>query len=332
MAARKTAWEYRSVTRRGSCSSRGRGPLGLLATICCTALLTALPLSASTIIPGKVIDPTTGGSAVRGARIDARLGTVNVGRTTSDEGGEFQLTVDVPASGTLSVELDVTHASYDSEFVRVTVKSGRPDPVFSTIRLMPKGVADCRPTGEHVGIVGHFSSLAQDDSDFPQKIADTLTRNLVTRVQKEHLPEGYLPYFEPCEQAQPRTYLHGEHFARALEAAIFVSGDLSASNGAYDVHAWVSDRHGVFSPPLAAENRGVDLDNPLAAELEVETLTAILVAVARSFQEAGHLEECVDMTRAAEQLAGKLTPDIEAQRQSCQGGLGHVGLTREASP
>lgn len=255
-----------------------------------------------------------------------------MGRTATDQEGKFQLTVDVPSTGSHLVELDLAHDSFDPQLVRVTIDEGRPNPLFSKIQLLPRGVGRCRPTDEHGGIVGHFGTPGGAGADFPRKIADALTRNLVTRVQREHLPEGYLPYFEACEEAKPRTYLHGGHFARALEADVFLSGDLRPTAEGYDVYAWVSDRYGVFQSPLPSQNLAVDLDNPLAAELEVQTLTSILVAVARSYQEAGHEEECVDMTRAAEYLLGELTPEIEERRQSCRDDLGHVGLTREASP
>ncbi len=111
-----------------------------------------------------------------------------------------------------------------------------------------------------------------------------------------------------------------------------MSGDLRPAGEGYDVYAFVSDRFDLFVPPLEAVNEAVNLDNPGAAELDTQTLAAILVAVARSYQEDGHSEECVDITRAAEALHGAPTPEIETQRGRCQAGLGHRGLVRGGSP
>ncbi len=296
-----------------------------------TLLLSAAPLAGQTIVAGKVSDPTSG-AGVTGAALEVRLGGQVVGRGSSVQRGEFQIAVDVPATGVHQATVLIEHESFDSKSAPVVIQAGRPQPRFLQIEIVPRGLGACSAGGEHGGIVGHFGTPAGSSGDFPRKIANALTRNLLTRVQAEHVPEDFQPAFTACAEAKPRSFVHGGNFARLLAADVFVSGDLRPTTDGYDVYAYVSDRFDLFAPALETVNAAVKLDNPGAAELDASTLAAILVAVARSYQEDGHAAECVDVTRAAEALLGDLTPEIEAQRGRCQGGLDHRGLVRGGAP
>ena len=294
------------------------------------AFLFCPPVSlADTIVRGQVKDLVTD-TPVLGVRVAVYKGSALLGQASSDADGHFQIPVDVgtgPASQTLSLVAE--HADFAAATLNFGVAAGTTDAAY-LLELFPVALSDCRVPRGHGVIVGHFrSSLGQRDVDLAYRIVDALTYSLLTSLQQVHVTTPLQPDFWACGDAQPRAPTLGQHYAKALGADAFVTGDVKLADGVYDVRTYVSDRFGLFVPPHSTMNERVDLEDPGAAELHPTTHAAILTAVAAAYEDAGRYAEGVDATVAAEHIQGSLTPSLEAIRDRCQAQLENRGLIRE---
>jgi hypothetical protein len=150
--------------------------------------------------------------------------------------------------------------------------------------------------------------------------------DLLTRLQAERLPPELQPTFEPCEQAQPRALQDGKSIAQALQADVFLSGNVAVRDSKYDVSTYVSDAYELFTRPEPYTNHSVDLNNPSVAQMDPKTQAAVLAAVAAGLEKVGNCEASITVTIAAERVLGKVDPMITAIRERCQQTLPHMGL------
>ncbi len=312
-------------------SHRASGSLGILALAGLAWLFQAAPApGAATIVQGKVTDPTTE-SGVSGVEVTALRGDRSLGSVLTEDDGRFLVTFDVGTSDRVYVTLRLEHDGYEARTEQITVTGAQPVPPFVSVVLRPNALSGCSGGGAPGGVVGYFTGPAGAE-DLSDKMAIALTYSLLTRIQRVHVPSDLQPSFGTCQGAKPRNPLDGPKFARFLEADVFVSGTVKQGAQGFDVAAYVSDRYDLYMPPLRALNVDVDLDDPGAADLDEETHAAVLVAIARRYEEEARFAECVDVTVAAEQILGGLTPVIEAERARCQQRLGNIGLLPGGGP
>jgi hypothetical protein len=295
-------------------------------------LLATTVAGAQTVVRGQVLDAATT-TGVAGASVAVRQGSgaLAVGSTEAD--GGFVLAFEMGASrDARPVTLLVEHPGYVSGSRTLTITGGAPDSPFYRIDLLPSAIASCRLERPHLVVVGHFRSPAttQPVSDLSLRIADALTYSLLTRLQQVHVPSDFQPIFLACDEVQLRTVSLAGSYARALQAHVFVSGDVQPDDDHFRVSTYVGDRYDLFTPPLRTVNRGVDLDDPGAAEVDAVTHAAILLAVAVGYQQAGKPAPCVDVTLAAEDVLGEINPGlltaVRERRRQCQEQLPHRGL------
>ena len=105
---------------------------------------------------------------------------------------------------------------------------------------------------------------------------------------------------------------------------------IERTSAGFDVHTLVSDRFALLVPPVRALKRDVELDDLGAAELDDETVGAILTAIARGYEERRRYTECVEVTVEAERLLGRPTDPLRATRERCQRESGLLDLRRES--
>lgn len=134
----------------------------------------------------------------------------------------------------------------------------------------------------------------------------------------------------------PRIVTLSGAFAKALRANAFLSGDVNPDGDRFKVSTYVSDRFDLFVPPFRTVNEKVNLNDPGAAQLDPNTHAAILVSVATAYHEQLLYPECVEVSIAAEQLAGEHNSAIRdaarKRREVCQERLGNRGLLRGIGP
>jgi hypothetical protein len=284
---------------------------------------------ADTIVVGRVVDQTTE-YGVGGAGIRATAGGSTLGEAVTRNDGRFTISFDIGSSKDVkNVTLLIEHEDFEKQSLLLTVTEGRPDKKAYNILLLPKTLSGCQMPGGHGGVVGYFGS-----EELAYNVTFALTYSLHTRIQALNLAAGFLPMFVTCSKARPRSPLHWGNFAKALGADVFLSGNVEEKTDLkrYDVNIYVSDRFGLFIPPLHTLNQSVNLKEGAAAELEPKTHSAILLAVANGFELEGEYARCVEMTVAAEQLLQGPTPEIEESRKRCQAQLANRGLVRGGTP
>ncbi|WP_432698074.1 hypothetical protein ACQUQP_06955 [Marinobacterium sp. YM272] len=291
------------------------------------------PLLAETIVRGKLSDQVSE-RPMMGVQVSVLKGSQVLDTASSETDGRYQLVIDVgtspsPQTLTLSAELD----GYVTQTQDFTVTSGSTDSPAYDLELFPMALNACRITGGHGVIVGYFRAPpAANVSDLTYRISDALTYSLLTRLQQAHLDTSLQPEFWACNEAKLRSATLGQRYATVLGAVAFVTGDVNSADGTYDISTYVSDRFGIFRLPHRSVNQAVDLGDPGAAKLDPGTHGAILTAVAAAYENDGRYAEGVDVTVAAEQLMGFLTPELEAIRSRCQANIENRGLLRGDSP
>jgi hypothetical protein len=300
---------------------------------CMISLLVSLLLAdrsyADTIVAGRIVDQTTE-SGVGGTGIRVTSGGRTLGEAVTKNNGKFTVSFDIGSSRDVkNVTLLIEHEEFEKHSMLLTITAGRPDKTAYNARLLPKALSRCQMGGGHGGVVGYFGS-----EDLAHNVAFALTYSLLIRIQTLNLAADFLPMFVACNKARPRSPLHWGNFAKALGADVFLSGNVEEKTDqkSYDVHIYVSDRFGLFIPPLHTINHSVNLKEAAAAKLEPEIHSAILLAVANGFEQEGEYAKCVEMTVAAEQLLQGPTLEIQKSRQRCQAQLANRGLLRGVTP
>lgn len=300
---------------------------------CMICLLVPLALTvrsnAATIVVGQIVDQTTE-SGIGGVSIKVKSGGNTLGEAVTRQGGNFTVAFDIGSSMNVrNVTLLIEHEDFEEQSLLLTITAGRPDKPAYNVSLLPKALSGCQMQGEHGGVVGHFGS-----EELAHNVTFALTYSLLTRIQTLNLAADFQPMFVACNEARPRSPLHWGNFAKALGADVFLSGNVKqkSDQNRYDVNIYVSDRFGLFIPPLHTLNQSVTLKEAAAAELEPETHAAILLAVANGYEQEREYAKCVEMTVAAEQLLQGPTPEIEKSRQKCQAKLANLGLVEGGTP
>ncbi len=296
----------------------------------CFLFLLILPVRAftDTIVVGQIVDQTTR-SGVGGADIKITRGGSTLGEAVTRQNGQFTVSFDIGSSMDVkNVTLLIEHEDFEKQSLFLTITAGRPDKTVYEVVLLPKALSGCQMQGEHGGVVGYFGS-----EELAYNITFALTYSLLTRIQALNLAADFQPMFVACNEARPRSPLHWGNFAKALGADVFLSGNVEEKTDEkrYDVNIYVSDRFGLFIPPLHTLNRSVNLKEADAAKLAPETHAAILLAVASGFEQEGAYAKCVEMTVAAEQLLQGPTSEIQKSRQRCQAQLANIGLVNRGS-
>ena len=319
---------------RDSSSWWGRGsapPLG--------GLLLAFSIAATggaradTIVLGSVVDVSTQ-APIGGATVSIRAGSDVVGTVLSGADGRFRLPFDVgvrPEAKNLS--LSVERAGYSGESRTVVVASGRASEPSYRVELLPENLVPCRRPQNRAIVVGYFRPPASGDAvDFASRVADALSYDLLTRVQRAGLRPAEQPNILACADAKPRTLADYGNFAKALLADAFLAGYVTKSGERFKVEMSVEDGFGVFGSPRRISNRDVNLDDPAAARLDTEAHGAILTALIAGYETAGKAAECVELCAAAERMLGTLPPAIADLRKKCRGALPNSGLLPGGTP
>jgi hypothetical protein len=290
-------------------------------------------LGSDALIRGLVEDSATG-TSLPGAVVEARRDGAVLGATESDGEGRFNLDFRARRSAG-PVELAVQHDDYESWSQSFDLPAVSSEPVERNVGLLATGLRNCRMQEGSGVVVGHIlppvDSPATDGAGLAQRIAQVLDGTLVPRVQALAFPEkAVLPDVIACDEASPRSVNLGGRYARALGADAFLSGNVERTSTGFDVHTLVSDRFALLVPPVRALKRDVKLDDLGAAELDDETVGAILTAIARGYEERRRFIECVEVTVEAERLLGRPTDPLRKTRERCQNALGLPDLRRES--
>lgn len=293
-------------------------------------LLMASTLSAhaATNVSGMVTDSITG-QAIAGARASVTKGASPLGAGTTGSDGIFQLFVSIPDSSTpQTLNLEVTHPGYGTQAINVFVTSGKADQLSYKLSLLRNEAKGCTPTSGRMVVVGHVRSPASASHDLAlsQRVGEVLQYDLLTEVQKTHLPPAQQPMVQACPDAQPRML--GEHldWARALKADAFVVGSAAPVDSRFKVDMQVSARY--TDPPALpslVSTPPMNLDLPPSADLGRAALAPIMIALLRGYLEEKRYPECVEFSVAAEHALGK-SAILGELRKTCQDKLPNRGL------
>jgi hypothetical protein len=290
-------------------------------------------LGSDALIRGLVEDSATGIS-LPGAVVEARRAGTLLGATQSDGEGRFSLAFRARRKAG-AVELTARHDDYDPWSQSLDLSAVSSEPVERNVGLLASGLRDCRMNAGSGVVVGHIlppvDSPATAGSGFAERIAQMLDGDLLPVVQALAFPDNaVLPEVIACDEASPRSVNLGGRYAQALGADAFLSGNIERTSTGFDVHTLVSDRFALLVPPVRAFKRDVELGDLGAAELDDETLGAILTAIARGYEERRRYTECVEVAVEAERKLGRPTDPLRATRERCQRALGLLDLRRES--
>lgn len=309
--------------------TRAATPLALA-----VAALAAMPLPAvGTIAAGRVTDRTTGAPVVGVAIRVERTGTV-VGTAASGGDGAFLVTFEGGASAVgQAFTLHAEHDEYAPVSRVFSVTSGKPDQASYPLELLPRELSKCVQARSPAVLVGHFfGPHGTDGMDLTWQMSQALTYSLLTQLQRHGVRRELEPLFPRCQAAQLQAPDLGGSCARALGADALVFGRVKQVKGGFEVTTFIADSYEVFAPPAAFPNVGVDLEAPESAVFDPRTHAAILAVVAAGYAKKERFADCVEATVAAEQLGGKLTPQLKAVRDRCKKASGTAVLTKGGTP
>ena len=279
-------------------------------------------------IDGTATDRVTG-VGIQGADVVVRVGDSILQRSLSDANGRFSFTFRVRRSAGVA-ELVVGHQNYVPASRPLKFSADAIAPWNHAVDLLPRGIADCRIKDATGIVVGHFlPPVAGRDlaaGDLAQRITTTLTYDLLSRIQPLNLPPETLPHFVACGEASPRSPEVAAGYARALDADVFLSGNVEVASSGYDVRTLVADRFKLFEPPFPSITRNVQLGDPAAAHFDASTHAAILTAIARGYEDRKRYATCVEITVAAEGMLGRSTGELTQTRSRCQRAAGLLSL------
>ena len=293
------------------------------------------------IIKGQVKDLTSN-APIPGVTVSIHeQGKLRSAESSSNK-GEFTLafTSSKLTTEPHSFKLKIVHEDFADFSQTINISENKLDKDYYLIKLFPKKLIQCQFGDEENKrpwvVIGYFSRKKnQVLADLSSRIASALTYdlkyNVLTLLQEIHVSNELLPYFGVCQQAQPRSLHSGGLLSKALGADAFISGDVSKDENGYTVRTYISDSFSLFDPPIRSENKGVNLDDPGAAHLALNTHANIMLAIASSYKNTQRYEDCIDVSVAAERLGGELTEQIKRIRQQCQKKIPHRGLLPEDS-
>jgi hypothetical protein len=305
---------------------------GLVAVFAVIPGITVLGLSlaaqAATNISGMVTDSITG-LAVAGARVTLSSGQTSLSVGTAASDGVFQMFVDLPVKPVpKTYTLEVSQQGYATQPRNVVVTSGQADQLSYKVALPRNEAIGCVPDPGRTVVIGHVRppASATHDLDLSRRVRTVLEYDLLTEVQKTHLPPAQQPAVFSCPNALPRTMKEHSDWARALKADAFVVGEAAPVNGNFKVDMQVSARYAESaSLPTLATTPEMNLDLPSSADLGRAALEPIMIALLRAYLKEGRYAECVEFSMAAESALGQSTV-LGELRKSCQLKLPNKGL------
>lgn len=281
---------------------------------------------ADTMIAGKLRDPISG-SGIEGADVEIEYHGRKLTHVASDEQGHFRLSFPLPRTpDAQNVTLAVSHDRFVGWSGIFPIEDGQLTGPPIEIELTPIELSACRPDHDPLVVVGHFLASAGvapgQNEDLPFKVSAALMHKLLPAVQLHRLPSSLEPIFLACGEAKPRSMQFVDNYAKSLRADVFVTGQVRSVDGAYDVTMALGDRFSYLSGSGSYVNRGVDLDDAEAAEMDSLTYAAILAVLAKGYAERSLYDECVLVAKAAGDLIDPLTPELDALRTECQSRTG----------
>lgn len=283
---------------------------------------------AATNISGVVTDSITG-QPIAGARVTLSGGQLSpsVGITESD--GVFQLFANLPVRpAPQTYTLEVLHTGYGTQPRSVVVTSGKADQPSYKISLPRTAALGCIPASQRTVVIGHVRAPASATHDLAlsQRVREVLEYDLLTEIQKTHLPSAQQPTVLACPNAQPRTLKEHSDWARALKADAFVVGAAEPVHAKFKVDMQVTARY-ADAPglPILASTTAMNLDSPSSTDLGRAALEPIMIALLRAYTREGRYAECVEFSTAAESALGKSTV-LSGLRKACQVKLPNKGL------
>lgn len=288
----------------------------------------SLAAQAATNISGVVTDSITG-QAVGGARVALISGQTPLSVGTTEPDGVFQMFVNLPVKpAPQTYTLEVSQPGYALQPRNVVVTSGQADQLSYKVSLSRNEAVGCVPEPGRSVVIGHVRAPASatHDLDLSRRVRAVLEYDLLTEIQKTHLPPAQQPSVFACPNALPRTLKEHSDWARALKADAFVVGEAAPVNNKFKVDMQVSARYAdSASLPTLASTPEMNLDLPSSADLGHAALEPIMIALLRAYLKEGRYAECVEFSMAAESALGKSTVLIEL-RKSCQAKLPNKGL------
>jgi len=200
--------------------------LARVAVVVLCALADPLSAFAETIVAGTARDVTTD-APVTGARVTILRGGEILGSAVTGAGGVFQLPFAIAVRPEAqNLKLFVSFDEYVDASQDVTIISGRPNAASYRFDLVPRSVADCIRSRDHMVVVGYFrpSTSGSVDPDLAARIADALSYDLLVRMQQGRLVGDALPIVVACGKARPRAIGDYTNFAKVLHADAFLGG------------------------------------------------------------------------------------------------------------
>lgn len=307
----------------------------IMATTLATMLLgIALEVRADTNISGIVTDSISG-KPVSGARVTLASGQAPLGVGTSEADGIFRLFVNLPVKPTpQTYTLEVSQTGYGAQARNVVVTSGQADQLSYKISLPRNEALGCVPEPGRTVVIGHVRAPASATHDLAlsERVKAVLEYDLLTEIQKIHLPPAQQPSVLACPNALPRTLKEHSDWARALKTDAFVVGAAEPVSSKFKVDMQVTARYAdAASLPTLVSTPAMNLDLPSSADLGRAALEPIMIALTRAYLNEARYAECVEFSMAAEHALGKVPALIEL-RKSCQVKLPNRGLLTRGAP
>ena len=294
------------------------------------AILLGIPLAvqATTNISGAVTDSITG-KPVADAGVKLYAGETLLKEGATDSHGFFQLFVNLPVSpASQMLDLKVTHPGYSAHARNVKVSSGQAVELSYKVSLQRKEAIGCVPESERSVVIGHIREPASATHDLAlsQRVRDVLEYDLLTEIQKTHLPSAQQPTVLACPNAQPRTLKEHSDWAQTLKADAFVVGAAEPVDTRFKVDMQVTARYGdSASLPALVSTPEINLNLPSSADLGRAALEPIMIALLKAYLEEGRYADCVEFSTATEHAVGTSTV-LSELRKSCQDKLRNRGL------
>lgn len=269
-----------------------------------------------------------------GALVTVSSGQTPLGTATTDGDGVFQLFVNIPvSSASQTLSLSVSLPGYATVARNVIVTSGRTDQLSYRVPLVRNEALNCHPSWTRTIVVGHVRppTSATTDMALSQRVSEVLQYDLLTEVQKTHLPTQQQPVVVACPDAQPRALGEFADWAKALKVDAFVAGAAQPVNHRFRVDLHISSRYGASPIPSAVQTPPMNLDLPSSADLGRAALEPIMISLLKAYLAVGNYADCVEFSMAAEHAVGK-TKALTDLRAACQAKLPNRGLLSGGAP
>lgn len=297
-------------------------------SIIAMALGISLHALADTNISGVVTDSITG-KPVAGARVTLTSGQTALSVGTSEADGVFRLFVNLPVKPTpQTYTLEISHSGYGTQARNVMVTSGQADQLSYKLSLPRNEAMGCVPEPGRTVVIGHVRAPASATHDLAlsERVKAVLEYDLLTEIQKTHLPPAQQPSVLACPNALPRTLKEHSDWARALKTDAFVVGAAEPVSSKFKVDMQVTARYADAAIlPTLVSTPAMNLDLPSSADLGRAALEPIMIALTRAYLNEARYAECVEFSMAAEHALGKV-PVLVELRKSCQIKLPNRGL------